>query len=102
MLEKIIEKKFVSEVKKRGGIAIKFVSPTLNGMPDRLVLIDGKVGFVEVKALNQKPRPLQVTRHRLLKKLGFKVYVLDNINQIKTIIDEIENLNLKNDIGGDN
>ena len=41
MLESVIERKFVMEVKKRGGWAVKFVSPGLDGVPDRLVLFPG-------------------------------------------------------------
>ena len=90
MLEKNIENKLTTAVKKAGGIAPKFVSPSFAGMPDRLVLLpDGVCAFVEVKAPNKKPRPLQKARHRLLKKLGFKVYVLDDAEQIGGIIDEI-------------
>ena len=88
--EKKIEQKLISEVKKAGGIALKFVSPGYDGMPDRLVLIaTSHIAFVEVKAPNQKPRKLQVARHNQLRKLGFKVYVLDNESQIGGIIDEI-------------
>lgn len=91
MLEKKIEHKLAVTVKKQGGIAVKFVSPGFDGMPDRLVLLPfGKIAFVEVKAPNKKPRPLQKARHRLLKKLGFKVYVLDDAEQIGGIIDEIQ------------
>ena len=90
MREKDIEQQFASEVKKRGGIAPKFVSPGFDGMPDRLVLFpNGLMGFVEVKAPGKKPRPLQTARHRLLMELGFKVFVLDDIAQIGGIIDEI-------------
>ena len=90
MLEKTIEHKLAATVKKHGGIAVKFVSPNYDGMPDRLVLLPfGKLAFVEVKAPNKKPRPLQKARHRLLQKLGFKVYVLDDAEQIGGIIDEI-------------
>ena len=90
MLEKQIENKLTKSVKKAGGIAPKFVSPSFAGMPDRLVLLpDGLCAFVEVKAPNKKPRPLQKARHRLLQKLGFKVYVLDDTEQIGGIIDEI-------------
>ena len=90
MLEKQIENKLTKSVKKHGGIAVKFVSPNYDGMPDRLVLLpDGVCAFVEVKAPNKKPRPLQKARHRLLQKLGFKVYVLDDAGQIGEIIDEI-------------
>ena len=60
-------------------------------MPDRLALLpDGKFAFVELKAPGKKPRQLQIARHRLLRKLGFKVYVLDDIDKIGEIIDEIQ------------
>ena len=93
MLEKNIENKLTTAVKKAGGIAPKFVSPSFAGMPDRLVLLpDGACAFVEVKAQNKKPRPLQKARHKMLKRLGFKVYVLDDAEQIGGIIDEIRTL----------
>ena len=88
--EKQLELKLIKEVKKAGGIALKFVSPGYDGMPDRLVLIaTSHIAFVEVKAPKQKPRKLQLSRHEQLRKLGFKVYVLDDENQIGGIIDEI-------------
>ena len=91
MLEKTIEHKLAVTVKKHGGIAVKFVSPNYDGMPDRLVLLpDGLCAFVEVKAPNKKPRPLQKVRHKTLKRLGFKVYVLDDVEQIGGMIDEIQ------------
>lgn len=90
MREKNIEKKLVSEVKKRGGICPKWASPGFDGVPDRIVFLPGrKFGLVEVKAPGEKPRPLQVARHKLLGRLGFKVYVLDDVSQIGGIIDEI-------------
>ena len=92
MREKKIEQKLAMAVKKNGGICPKFTSTGFDGMPDRLVLIPhGKFAFVEVKAPVEKPRPLQLARHRLLSRLGFRVYVLDNEEQIGGILDEIEN-----------
>ena len=91
MREKQIEKKLITEVKKRGGICPKWVSPGFDGVPDRIVLLPhGKFAFVEVKAPGEKPRPLQVSRHKLLRKLGFRVYVLDNESEIGGMIDEIQ------------
>ena len=91
MREKIIEKGLVARVKAMGGIAPKFTSPGFDGMPDRLVLLPGgRMGFVELKAPGKKPRALQLARHRLLRRLGFKVYVIDEINQIESILEEIE------------
>ena len=90
MREKTIEKKLVQAVKTSGGIAPKFVSPGFDGMPDRIVLLPGgHIGFVEVKAPGEKPRPLQLARHGLLRQLGFKVFVLDDEQQIGEILDEI-------------
>lgn len=90
MREKIIEQKLVTAVKKHGGICPKFVSPGFDGMPDRLLLLPhGRFAFVEVKAPNQKPRPLQLSRHRLLRRLGFRVYVLDALEDIDKIIKEV-------------
>ena len=90
MLEKTIEHKFVTEVKRVGGLALKFVSPGFDGVPDRLVLLPGgRLGFVEVKAPGKRPRPLQLARHRLLRRLGFNVYVLDDERQIGGIIRDI-------------
>ena len=91
MREKHVEQKLVRAVKVRGGICPKFVSPGFDGMPDRIVLLPGRhFGFVEVKAPGEVPRPLQVSRHRLMKKLGFQVYVLDDPEKIGGILDEIQ------------
>lgn len=92
MREKKIEQKLVTAVKKHGGICPKFVSPGFDGMPDRLLLLPhGRFAFVEVKAPNQKPRPLQLSRHRLLRRLGFQVYALDALEDIDKIILEVKN-----------
>ncbi len=90
MREKEIEIKLTQAVKNMGGICPKFVSPGFDGMPDRIVLLPkGRMAFVEVKAPGKRPRPLQEARHRLLRRLGFKVYVLDDKNQIEKIISEV-------------
>jgi hypothetical protein len=88
--EKFIERKLVTAVKARGGIAPKFVSPGFAGMPDRLVLLPhGVCAFAELKAPGMHPRALQMARHRMLKELGFRVYVIDEIEQIGGILDEL-------------
>lgn len=90
MLEKQIENKLVTAVKKTGGIAPKFVSPGFAGMPDRLVLLpDGVFAFVELKAPGEKPRSLQLSRHKKLRSLGFKVYVIDSTDGIGDMLNEL-------------
>ena len=90
MREKTVEQQLVKAVKQCGGICPKFTSPGYDGMPDRLVLLPhGRMAFVEVKAPGKKPRPLQINRHELLRKLGFKVFILDEPEKIGGILDEI-------------
>lgn len=90
MREKQIEQRLVKAVKARGGLCPKLVSPGTDGMPDRMVLLpDSHMGFVEVKAPGEKPRPLQLRRHEQLRELGYKVSVLDDPEQIPPILDEI-------------
>ena len=94
MREKLIEQKLVNEIKAKKGLCLKMTCPGFIGMPDRLILLPkGRLGFVEVKRKEQKPRPIQLSRHRLLKRLGFRVFVLDDEQQINKIIDDI--------VGGD-
>lgn len=69
---------------------MKFVSPGLDGVPDRIVLLpDKKMAFVELKATGKKLRPLQEKRRRQLEALGFPVYVIDGVEQIGGVLDEI-------------
>ena len=48
------------------------------------------MGFVEVKAPGQRPRPLQVRRHSQLAELGYVVLVLDAPDRVDEVLDEIE------------
>ena len=90
MRESYIEKNLALAVKKRGGLALKFVSPGLSGVPDRLLLFsNGKLAFVEVKAPGGKLRPLQIKRKVQLETLGFLVYCIDDIKAIGGMLDEI-------------
>ncbi len=91
MQEKYIEQKLVVAVKNMGGIAPKFVSPGIDGMPDRIVLLPmGRIAFVECKATGKKMRPLQNKRKKQLEALGFLVYCLDGVEQIGGILSEIQ------------
>ena len=90
MREKRIEQQLFRAVRERGGIALKLVSPSYAGLPDRLVLLPGgHMAFVEVKAPGRKPRVLQLMRLDLLSCLGFRVYVLDAAERIGEMLDEV-------------
>ena len=90
MIEKQVEQKLRSAVRQRGGLALKFVSPGLAGVPDRIVLMpNSHVAFIELKAPGKRPRPLQVKRKRQLESLGFPVYCIDHPDQIGGVMDAI-------------
>ena len=90
MREKTLERRIIKAVRASGGLALKFVSPGMDGVPDRLVLLPGgKIAFCEVKAPGEKPRPLQVHRMEQLRRMGFRVYVADSEEKIGEMLNEI-------------
>jgi len=91
MREIFMERKLINAVKTKGGIAPKFVSPGLDGMPDRIVLLPGgKIAFAEIKARGQLPKPIQMKRIKTLRELCFKVYVVSEEWQIGRLLDEVQ------------
>ena len=67
MRERTIEQRLITETRKLDGLAMKFVSPGFDGVPDRIVLLPGgRMGFVELKAPGQKLRPLQVVMEQII------------------------------------
>ena len=91
MREKYVEQALVKAVRNTRGLALKFVSPGLDGVPDRILLFPGgKIAFVETKADGMKLRPLQVRRKRQLEELGFSVYCIDSAEQIGGVLDAIQ------------
>lgn len=91
MREKEIESALFKAAKKRNGLALKFVSPGMSGVPDRIVLLPGaRIGFIELKASGKKMRPLQEKRKRQLESLGFLVFCLDSKEEVEVILDAIQ------------
>ena len=78
MRESEVERQFVEAVRAAGGQALKFTSQSMNGVPDRLVLLlGGKCAFVELKAPCKQMRLLQRKRRQQLEALGFPVFCVD-------------------------
>jgi len=90
MNEKALEKKLRDEVKKLGGIALKFSSPHFTGFPDRIVLMPkGRVWFVEMKSTGQKTTSRQELVIGDLRKMDHKVWVIDNTDLLTQFLKEI-------------
>lgn len=94
MIESSIEHAFKVAVEAKGGICLKLGITYQNGMPDRLVLMpNGICAFVELKQKGKKPRAIQKWQHERLRKLGYKVFVLDRTSQIDDTINQILDTN---------
>lgn len=77
--EREIERFFAAECKRKNWLAVKLASPSMAGLPDRMVLMHGGgVFFAELKAPGKRPRPLQTAVHNMLRDMGFRVYVIDS------------------------
>lgn len=84
MLERNVEKKLVEKVKRLGGEAVKFVSPSSRGWPDRIVLLpEGRVAFVELKTDTGVLSEIQKHRIVTLQKLGHEVHVLYGVSDVE-------------------
>lgn len=87
MEESKIEKYLKKQIELIGGKALKFVSPGVAGVPDRIVLLPyGRIVFVELKAPGKKLRPLQEFRKKELEKLGFDYWIVDSYESIKDLL----------------
>lgn len=88
MLEKQIEAKVCEYAKSKGLLAYKFTSPARAAVPDRLFITpDGRVFFCEFKAAGKKPTEAQAREHQRLRQHKVNVFVIDNIDEGKTMID---------------
>lgn len=90
--EKVIERKLVEAVKANGGMCIKLLCDQLTGLPDRLCLFPNhRIAFVELKTTGRKPRRIQLYIHNKLRALGFRVEILDSINEVIEFINDYAN-----------
>lgn len=88
MLEKQIEAKVCEYAKTKNILAYKFTSPARAAVPDRLfVTPDGRMFFCEFKREGLKPTPAQEREHTKLRQHKVNVFVVDNVEQGKAMID---------------
>lgn len=90
MEENRVERRLKTQVEKIGGKALKFISPGVTGVPDRIVLLPGgRIIFVELKAPGNKLRKIQEYRSKELRSLGFQAECLDTIEKVDLFIEGI-------------
>lgn len=71
--ENKVERYLNKKVEEMGGITRKWSSPGRDGVPDRIVITQGVVVFVEVKTTDGVLSPAQEREHARLRKAGAHV-----------------------------
>lgn len=91
MLEKDIEKILVTEIRKLGGRAYKWVSPGNDGVPDRIVILPGlQPIFVELKTETGRLSAIQNVQIDRLRKMKQNVKILYGESQIRDFLEDCE------------
>lgn len=75
--ESEVQASVIKRYEENGWLVVKIIQTTLNGWPDLQCIKDGKTIYVECKATGEKPKPLQLYRHRQLRDYGCEVLVID-------------------------
>ena len=89
MVESSIEAGMRRKVLKRGGLFYKFVSPGNDGVPDRILVHQGRVVFVEMKQPSGKLSRMQKFQIERLQRNGADVRVVYNSEQADALIEEV-------------
>ena len=79
--EKDLERTFAEKLNRTKKVwVIKLLSTFIKGLPDRMILCKGGyVGFAEIKTTGKKPAKIQLLIHSKLEALGFRVFVIDDL-----------------------
>jgi Holliday junction resolvase len=92
MRESRLEAKISKYAKSKGCLSYKWSSPSQRGVPDRIIVApNGKVLFLEVKALGEKPTKLQLHEIAKLTAQGCTAYWVDNFSDATVRIGQLTN-----------
>lgn len=87
-LEKDIERAVCAYAKTKNVDNYKFTSPNRASVPDRMfVTPSGLIFFIEFKRKGKKPTPAQAREIDRLEQRKVQVFVVDNVDQGKWVID---------------
>lgn len=91
LLEKDIEQPVCRYARERYRMKVeKFTSPARRSVPDDIFSMEGgNVFFIEFKAPGKTPTPSQSADHDKRRDLGFMVFVVDDIEQGKKVVDKM-------------
>ena len=87
--ENYVEEYLRKKSRERGYLCFKFAPCGINGIPDRIVIGNGYTVFVELKAPGEKPRPNQLAMHRIMRKAGAEVRVIDTREGVDAFLEDL-------------
>lgn len=86
MRESTIERHFVRACREAGIMQRKVVWVGRRGCPDRIMLHQGRVVFVELKAPGEEPDSWQIREHDRLRAAGIRVLVVDSTEAVDAAV----------------
>jgi len=88
-IENDVETYLYKQAKKHDILYYKFTAPSTRGVPDRILIGNGKTIFLELKRPGEKPRKLQFAIHKRMREHGATVFVADTKELVNDVIDFI-------------
>ena len=92
MRESALERKVVKWCSEHGVLTYKFVSPNNRGVPDRIIICNGHILFLELKQPGKKPTKLQLREMRRLQDAGCWVDASDNWQHCCDVLRELQEI----------
>lgn len=89
--EGTIENYLAKRAKENGMLCYKTISPSRRGFPDRTLIGNGHVIFVELKSASGKLSESQKVRIKEMKEHGADVRVIASKQETDLLIDELKN-----------
>lgn len=83
MTEKQVENRLIRLIESLGGLCLKW---GMFGLPDRICILPWGVWFVEVKRPSGVLSAIQKFRIKQFEKLGWKIWVVENYDQVDELI----------------
>lgn len=88
--ENKVERYLDAEIQKLGGITRKWVSPGRDGVPDRLVILNGWVIGVEVKTTDGKLSEAQMREHVRLRVAGMQTVTVHGERGVDDLVETLK------------
>lgn len=87
--ENKIEQYLRRKAEENGFLCLKFTSPSLSGVPDRVLIGKGLTFFVETKKANGKTQEIQNAVIDQFRKCGAVVYIIDSTDTVDKLFDSL-------------